>query len=125
MSGAAKSRTSNFLFLARAEPNLILINVTPNRGSENAKNTQDRPNGVASAIVGAVVLTVSVAGVPGVTEPGVTEHCGANCGDGDTEQVSETELLKLPTAVTSMLEVADCPGLTVSGESVDVETEKS
>ena len=70
-------------------------------------------------------MTVSVAGVPGITELGVTEHCGANCGDGETEQVSETELLKPPTAVTSRLEVADCPGLTVSGESVDVETEKS
>lgn len=86
---------------------------------------QDRPNGVASAIVGAVVVTVSVVGVPGGTELGVTEHCGANCGDGDTEQVNETELLKPPTVATSMLEVADCPGLTVSGESVDVETEKS
>jgi len=73
--------------------------------------------------VGAVVVTVSVAGVPGVTELGVIEHCGANCGDGDTEQVSETELLKPSKAATSMFEVAECPGLTIAGESVAAETE--
>lgn len=68
--------------------------------------------------MGAVVVTVSVAGVPGVTELGVIEHCGANCGDGDTEQVSETELLKPRTAATSMFEVAECPGLTVGAKAL-------
>jgi hypothetical protein len=53
------------------------------------------------------------------------EHCGESCGFGDTEQVSATELLKPPTAVRSMVEVADCPGFTVPGDKAEAETAKS
>ena len=77
------------------------------------------------ARLGTVVVTVSVAGVPELTEFGVMEHCGANGSDGKTEQVSATELLKPLTAPTVSVDVADCPALTVAGETAEAEIEKS
>ena len=66
-----------------------------------------------------------MAGVPGVTELGLTEHCGANCGFGDTEQLSDTEPLKpfAPPAVS--VAVADPPGLIFPGVSGDNDNVKS
>jgi hypothetical protein len=72
-----------------------------------------------------VVVTVSAADVPEFTEPGLIEHCGASCGFGDTEQVRASEPLKPAIAVTPMVEVADCPGLTVPGVSSETESAKS
>ena len=75
--------------------------------------------------MGAVLVTVTVAGVPGLTEPGLAEHWGANCGVGCTEQVRETELLKPLTAPTLTLEVELCPGLIALGVAAVEDMEKS
>jgi len=75
--------------------------------------------------VGAVVVTVTVAGVPGLTEPGLTEHWGDSCGIGCTEQVRETELVKPLTASMLTLDVELCPGLIASGVAAVEDTEKS
>jgi hypothetical protein len=72
-----------------------------------------------------MVETVSVADFPDGIEFGVMAHWGANCGVGDTEHVSTTELLKPAIAVISMVEVADCPGLTAPGTKSEAETLKS
>ena len=79
-----------------------------------------------TAAVGPVVLTVSVAAVPGITELGLTEHVGASAGVGVTAQVSATSL-KNPFAAgtTFTVEVDDAPGLTVVGVSAEAESEKS
>jgi hypothetical protein len=81
--------------------------------------------GIACAAVGAVVVIVSVAGVPGVIEVGLTEHCGAWAGEGCTEQVRETELLNpfTPSAFTVAVEL--CPGLIGLGAGSDAERENS
>ena len=49
---------------------------------------------------------IKVAELPGVIEVGLTEHCGAFIGEGDTEQVREMESLKpfTPSAVTVAVE---------------------
>ena len=76
--------------------------------------------------MGPVVRTVSVAGVPGITELGLIEHVGASTGKGVTAQVSATAL-KNPFAAgtTFTVEVDDAPGLTVVGVSAEAESEKS
>ncbi len=66
------------------------------------------------------MVTVSVAGVPEVTEPGLIEHCGARAGAGCTEQVNATESLNPPEGVTSRMEEDEPPGLTVLGVRADV-----
>jgi hypothetical protein len=75
--------------------------------------------------VAPVVLTVRVAGVPGVMEPGLIEHCGAIPGDGCTKQERVTEPLNAEIAVTFTVAVDDPPGLTVLGVSPEAESEKS
>lgn len=70
-----------------------------------------------------VVFTVRV--VAEFDELGVTEHVGAPVGNGSTEQVNETELLKVPIAVMFTLAEADCPALTVLGVNADDDNEKS
>jgi hypothetical protein len=76
--------------------------------------------------VGAEVLTVSVALVPGATELGLTEHIGAaSDGVGFTAQVKVTEPLNPLNAVTDNVEEDDAPGLIVPGVSAeDPESEK-
>lgn len=75
--------------------------------------------------VAPVVLTVRVAEVPGVMEPGLIEHFGANAGDGFTEQERATEPPNAANAVIFTLEVDDPPGLTRFGVSPEAESEKS
>ena len=75
--------------------------------------------------MGAVLVTVTVAGVPGVTELGLTEHWGANCGVGCTEQVKATEPVNPLTAPTSTLAVELCPGLIAPGVALVEDMEKS
>jgi len=72
-----------------------------------------------------VVVTVTVAGVPGLTETGLTEHWGASCSVGCTEQVRETELVKPLTASMLTLEVELCPGLIAPGVAAVEDMEKS
>ena len=70
--------------------------------------------------------TVSVAGVPGITELGLIEHVGASAGAGVTAQVSATELKNpFAAATTFIVEVDDAPGLSAAGVSAEAETEKS
>jgi hypothetical protein len=71
------------------------------------------------------VVTVSVAGVPGATEPGLIEHCGARVGAGCTEQESVTEPLNPAMALMLKFEVEDPPALIVLGENAAAESEKS
>jgi hypothetical protein len=72
------------------------------------------------------VRTVSVAGVPGITELGLIEHAGASAGVGVTAHVRATELKNPPAAGTTFIvEVADAPGLTAVGVSAEAESEKS
>jgi hypothetical protein len=83
------------------------------------------PKGNACAAVGAVVVMVSVAGVPGVIEFGFREHCGACAGEGCTEQVRETELLNPFTPAAFTVAVELCPGLIGLGAGSDADIEKS
>ena len=76
-------------------------------------------DGETRAVVGAVVLMVTVAGVPGLTELGAIEHCGANEGSGETEQEREAELLNPFTELTFTVAVDDCPAMTGLGVSED------
>ena len=71
------------------------------------------------------MVTVSVAGVPGVMEPGLSEHWGARAGVGVTEQESVIEPLNPATVVMVKVELEDPPGLICFGESPEAESEKS
>ena len=83
------------------------------------------PKGNACAAVGAVLVMVRVAGVPGVIEFGFREHCGACAGEGCTEQVKATEPVNPLTAPTSTLAVELCPGLIAPGVAAVEDMEKS
>jgi len=72
-----------------------------------------------------VVVIVSVAVVPGFTDVGLMEHCGASADLGCTEQEKETEPVKPFPAVVVTVDVSDCPGLTVGSASADRESAKS
>lgn len=100
-------------------------NVKPPGDNHSAFNSLKRLAPAAAIGSGPVVVTVKVAGVPGATEPGLMEHCGAFAGCGDTEHVSETEFVKPLSAVRVTAEVAPPPGLTVAGEIDDADNEKS
>lgn len=71
------------------------------------------------------VLTVTVTGVPGGAETGLTEHCGACAGFGDTEHANVTVSVNPLTAMNSAVEDADPPAGTVAGVSVKAATAKS
>jgi len=77
------------------------------------------------ATVGAVLVMVRVAGVPGAIEFGFREHCGACAGVGCTEQVRETALLKPPTAAALTVPIELWPGLMGLGTGSDAERENS
>ena len=64
--------------------------------------------------VAAVVLTVSVPGVPGAAVP---EQVGPSETDGDTVQPRVTLPVKPSLDVTVTVEVAEPPGLTEPGDS--------
>ena len=76
-------------------------------------------------MVGAVVVMVSVADVPGAIEAGFTEHCGFCAGAGCTEQTSEAEPLKPFTALMSTLAEELCPGWIGLGTAADADMENS
>ena len=71
------------------------------------------------------MLTVKIAGVPAVIEPGLIEHFGAIAGDGCTEQDRVTEPLKPEIAVVLTAAVDDPPRVTVLGVSPEVAGAKS
>lgn len=77
--------------------------------------------------MGPVVLTVSVAGVPGAVEFGLIEQVGATVGEGVTEQVSATGLKNPAGAGTTFIAEVDgaAPGLTVPGVRAEAEIAKS
>ena len=119
-------KPASFVFFSRREPKLIPASASPAIGSHRALNGRDGlPKGTACAAVGAVVVIVSVAGVPGVIELGLTEHCGACAGEGCTEQVSETVPLKPPSAAAVTVAIELWPGLMGLGAGSDVERENS
>ena len=68
---------------------------------------------------------VNVAEVPGVTELGLIEHCGASAGAGETEQARDTEALNPFTALMFTVEVEDRPALMGLGLGKDPTTENS
>ena len=72
-----------------------------------------------------VVLTVRVAAVPGVMEPGLIEHVGADAADGVTEQVRATVPVNTAKALIVTVEVDDAPGLTGFGVNPEAASEKS
>jgi hypothetical protein len=80
----------------------IPTHANPKNGSHKAYNRRESPASRADADDG-VVVTVRVAEVPGLTEAGLIEHCGASAGDGLTEQARETEALNPPSGVTLMV----------------------
>src|ERR1043166_8222401 len=105
---------------------MIPANVSPAIGSHSALNNGFAlPDDAVCAPVGAVVVIVAVAELPGVIELGLTEHCGACVGDGCTVQLSETASLKplAPSAVIVAEEL--CPGLMGFGPKSDTERAKS
>jgi hypothetical protein len=119
-------KPASFVFFFRREPKLIPASASPAIGSHKALNGRDGlAKGRPWAAVGAVVAMVSVAGVPGAIEFGFREHCGACAGEGCTEQVRETGLVKPLTAPTLTLEVELCPGLIALGVAVVADMEKS
>ena len=73
-------------------------------------------------MVGAVVVIVSVAGVPGAIELGLIEQCGASVDAGESEQARETDPLNPFTAFTFTVEVDDCPGDTGLGVAEEPES---
>jgi hypothetical protein len=75
--------------------------------------------------IAAEVLTVRVAGVPGAIDAWLNEHCGGNCGVGETEQLSETDPPKPFCGSIVTVDVAFCPGLIVSGVKAEDDIEKS
>ena len=82
-------------------------------------------DGEPSAMVGAVVVMVKVAGVPGTIEAGFTEHCGFCARAGCTEQTRDTEPLKPFTAPMSTLAEELCPGWMGFGAAADADMENS
>ena len=92
----------------------------PTNGRHTAKNQAEELAKVR-AKWGAVVSTVTVAS--GVD--GATEQVGVNDGVGATEQMKVTLPLKSPLGFTVTLPVADCPALTVLGDSAEAVSEKS
>ena len=116
----------SFLFpRLSAEPKPTRVATNPISDRQSAKNTPEPKEDIASG-VGAIVLTVSVAGVPGITDPGLIEHVGASAGAGVTAQVSATELKNpFASAATLIVELAEPPALTAAGVSAEAETEKS
>jgi hypothetical protein len=88
--------------------------VRPKAGSQSAKVSAEFRTIIA--ICGAVVVTASVAGVPGMTEFGLIEHCGANCGDGETEQTRETASVKPFNDVIVITEDPLSPGELIVSE---------
>ena len=119
-------KPARVVFFFRCALKLIPANASPAIGSHKALNGRDGLLwGIACAAVGAVVVIVSVADVPGVIELGLREHCGACVGEGCTEQVRETALLNpfTPSAFTVAVEL--CPGLIGLGAGFVAETENS
>lgn len=105
---------------------LIPANASPASGSHNALIRRvGLAKGSPCATVGAVVVTVTVAELPGVIEVGLTEHWGACAGEGCTEQVKDTESLKPFTPSALIVAVERWPGLMGLGAKSDTETEKS
>ena len=79
------------VLLLRSEPRPIPTH--PRSGAQSAANSPKPALEDIMATLDAVVFTVSTAGVPGVTELGLTEHVGASAGVGVTAQVNTTEPL--------------------------------
>jgi len=77
------------------------------------------------AVTGGVVLMVNVADVPGPTELGLIEHCGASAGVGETEQARDTATLNPLTALMLTVEVEDCPAFMGLGLGEEPTTENS
>ena len=122
MSAAAVS----FPFLLFGfEPKLTRDTTNPSNGRQIAKNSPELNLADIARAVGAVVFTVSVAGVPTATELGLIEQVGASAGVGDTAQVNAMEPLNPAGAVTFSVEVAEPPALTVAGVSAEAVSEKS
>jgi hypothetical protein len=78
---------------------------------------------------GAVVLMLSVEFAEplaaGVAVAGLSEHVGANLGDGSTEQVKVTTLLNPFTEVRVTVDIAPLPACTVLGATAEAESSKS
>lgn len=117
----ATARLFPFLLLSEPKP----TPATPISGNQSAYNGSDPDPECEVLAVAPVVLTVSMAGLPGVIEPGLIEHFGAIAGDGCTEQERATEPLNAEVAVIFTVAVDDPPGLTVLGVSPEAETEKA
>lgn len=62
-----------------------------------------------------MVVTVSVEGVPGVTDARLKLQVGGLAVVGEAEQVRATELLKPFNAPTVIVDVEEAPGLTEAG----------
>jgi hypothetical protein len=75
--------------------------------------------------VDATVVTVSVDGVPGFTDSGLTAHVGPLVLTGVTAQVNVTALLNPFSAVTLTVEVDEFPGITAGGLNAVAATTKS
>jgi len=124
IKAANNSKQSTYRRVLLRRTPIIPRKVKPLAGNHSAYSNLERPT-AANVGSGPVVVTVKVAGVPGATELGLMEHCGAFAGCGDTEHVSETEFVKPLSAVSVTAEVACPPGLTVAGEINDADSEKS
>lgn len=99
------------------------IGINPISGRQSAYNSPELPGW--SAPLGPVVVTVSVAGVPGAAELGAMLHAGASTGAGATEHVSATEPLNPPCALKVNVELAAAPGLRLLGLRGETDNEKS
>jgi len=123
-SAHANHPTGSFPFLFLSDPRPAHV-TTPISGNQSAYHGPEPEGEGRVRAVGPGVLTVRVAGVPGVMEPGLIEHFGANAGEGATEQERDTVPLNAANGLISTVEVDDPPGLTGFGENPEVDREKS
>ena len=71
-----------------------------------------------------MVVTVSVEGVPGVTDARLKLQVGGLAVVGETAHVSATELLKPPSVAMVIVDVAEPPGSTAKGLNDEAEIVK-
>src|SRR4029077_1436460 len=106
------STLSSLAFRSRGALMMIPADVSPAIGSHSALNNGlALPDHAVCAPVGAVVVIVAVAELPGVIELGLTEHWGACAADGCTVQVKETVSPNPLVPSTFTVAVADWPEL--------------
>lgn len=108
------------------DSNRFPMPTNPSSGSQTAKHRAvPECELTLTPALGPVVVTITVTGVAGVAEAGLTEHWGASTGFGDTEHANVTVSVNPLTAISSRVDDADEPGDRVAGVSAKADRAKS